>query len=90
MVGWIKRFIYNCRKKDNLKSSELDSHEIEMAERTFIKLIQEEMFCGVEDTRLTFQRFWTIETPNKDNRAAGYRRFLFAYDFASKHPMVKD
>lgn len=51
LVGWIYRFKHNCSSKDKI-SGPLTSKELEKAEMSVIKMVQQECFSNAKDKRL--------------------------------------
>ncbi|XP_054713434.1 uncharacterized protein LOC129222896 [Uloborus diversus] len=53
MIGWILRFVGNCRKTKELrKQGSLDAEEFSEAEKRVIKIIQRETFLDEKDVKL--------------------------------------
>lgn len=52
LVVWIRRFIHNCRSRNNKVTGDLSLQEINDAEKRVLKLVQSEAFDGVSDTKI--------------------------------------
>ena len=93
LLGWIKRFILNCRQPLSRNKGELTMEELNNAEICIIKLIQQESFHGVTDKRLVSLRPFIdgnglIRLKTKISERSDQKEFRYPAVLPQKHPVV--
>lgn len=94
MVAWIFRFYHNSKNTEKISLSDISVEEQEKAERILLKLVQQESFSGIEDTKLRALR--PIKDENGLLRAKtniiqrnDKENFLYPVILPPNHPIVQ-
>ncbi|XP_035229606.1 uncharacterized protein LOC118201589 [Stegodyphus dumicola] len=93
IMGWIKRFVYNSRHKQEKKRGNLSVSDIDEAEKTIVYLIQQEPFGGLRNKRLqsldTFLDNGIIRLKSPVLRRDDHEEFKTPAILPGEHPLVK-
>lgn len=91
VMAWIQRFCHNCKIKENRIKGKLDLDEINRAEKTILRKVQEQSFQ--EERKLNLQTFTDNDGLIKLKTRISMRKDLEAFRFPivlpSKHHIVK-
>ncbi|KAJ8985568.1 hypothetical protein NQ317_011530 [Molorchus minor] len=92
LVGWIRRFIFNSRHANDLKRGRLSLEEVEEAENSVIKLLQEEAFRNPEKDLSSLCPFTDdngiLRIRTKISQRQDSKEFRYPAILPANHPVV--